>query len=108
MPVPAPLAALLGKGARYQGELSFEGRVRVDGHFRGRIHTEDVLEIGEAGVVEGEIDAATLIVAGKASGKVRATRLLQVTRTGSVSGEVDAAALEVEVGAKVDARLRAG
>lgn len=104
----APLAALLGRGARYSGDLSFEGRVRVDGHFKGRIHTEDVLEVGEGGVVEGDIDAATLIVSGRVSGTVRATRRLTVTRSGSLSGQVDAAAVEIEPGARLDARIRTG
>ena len=103
---PAPIAALLGKGARYAGDLTFEGRVRVDGHFKGGIHTEDVLEIGESGVVEGHVDAATLIVSGRVEGSIRATQRLIVTRTGTVSGEVDAAQLEVEVGACFDAKVR--
>lgn len=103
-----PLAALLGKGARYSGDLTFDGRVRVDGHFKGRIHTEDVLEIGEGGVVEGDVDAATLIVSGRVSGTVRATRRLTVTRSGSVLGEVDAASVEIEPGARLDARIRSG
>jgi cytoskeletal protein CcmA (bactofilin family) len=105
---PAPLAALLGKGARYSGDLTFEGRVRVDGHFKGQIHTEDVLEVGESGVVEGHVDAATLVVSGRVAGSIRATQRLIVTRTGNVSGDVDAAQLEVEVGACFDAKVRVG
>ncbi len=105
---PAPLAALLGKGARYSGDLTFEGRVRLDGHFKGQIHTEDVLEVGESGVVEGHVDAATLIVSGRVAGSIRATQRLIVTRTGNVSGDVDAAQLEVEVGARFDAKVRVG
>lgn len=103
-----PLAALLGKGARYSGELRFEGRVRIDGQFTGSVHTEDVLEIGESGSVDGEVDAATLIVSGKVSGRIHAAKLLSVTATGSVSGDVDAFRLEVEPGARFDARVRSG
>jgi len=99
---------LLGKGARYSGDLTFEGRVRVDGHFKGQIHTEDVLEVGESGVVEGHVDAATLIVSGRVAGSIRATQRLIVTRTGNVCGDVDAAQLEVEVGARFDAKVRVG
>ena len=104
----APLAALLGKGARYSGDLSFDGRVRLDGFFKGRIHTEDVLEIGESGVVEGQVDAATLVVAGRVLGAVKVTQLLTITRTGSMSGEIDAARMVVEPGAKIDATVKCG
>ncbi|MFZ5476101.1 MAG: bactofilin family protein [Myxococcota bacterium] len=103
-----PLAALLGRGATYTGEMTFEGRVRVDGTYRGRIHTEDVLEVGEGGLVDGEIDAATLIVAGTVSGKVRARERVVVEATGTVRGELDASALEVHPGARFDATVKVG
>ena len=102
-----PLAALLGKGATFGGDLTFEGRVRVDGTFKGRIHTDDTLEIGESGVVDGEIDAATLLVAGTAAGKVRA-RLLILEPTGVLRGQVDAEALQAHPGGRVDAVVRIG
>jgi cytoskeletal protein CcmA (bactofilin family) len=105
---PAPLAALLGKGARYSGEMTFDGRVRVDGTFTGRIFTEDVLEIGETGVVDGKIDAATLIVAGIARGEVHARDRLVLQPTGLVEGRVDARVLEVWPGGRLDAQVRAG
>ncbi len=108
MAQPPPLAALLGKGARYSGDLSFDGRVRLDGSFKGRIHTEDVLEIGETGVVDGHIDAATLIVAGRVTGSVKVSSLLTLTRTGTLQGDVDAVRITVEPGAKIEAKLRVG
>ncbi|MSQ01464.1 MAG: polymer-forming cytoskeletal protein [Myxococcales bacterium] len=103
-----PLAALLGKGARYSGEMSFEGRVRVDGSFHGRIFTEDVLEIGESGVVDGQIDAATLIVAGLAKGDVRARDTLILQPTGRLEGTVDARVLDVRPGGRISAQVRSG
>ncbi len=103
-----PLAALLGRGARYSGELSFDGRVRVDGHFTGRIFTEDVLEVGESGVVEGEVDAATLVVAGQVKGNIRARDRLVVQPTGRLSGKLDAAVLEIHPGGRVLAEVRVG
>jgi cytoskeletal protein CcmA (bactofilin family) len=88
--------------------MSFEGRVRVDGAYKGRIHTEDVLEVGEGGVVDGEIDAATLVVAGTVVGKVRARERVIVESTGMVRGHLDAASIEVRPGARFDATLKVG
>ncbi len=107
-PPARPLAALLGRGAQFGGDLSFEGRVRVDGTFKGRIFTEDTLEIGAPGVVDGEIDAAVLIVAGTASGKIRARDRLVLEATGTLKGQVDAPAIEAHPGGKIDAVLRVG
>lgn len=103
-----PLAALLGRGATYTGDLSFEGRVRLDGTFRGRIYTDDTLEIGESGVVEGEIDASVLVVAGSASGGIRARDRLVLQPTGRLGGKVDARTLEVHPGGRIDATVKVG
>ena len=40
------LTALLGEGTEFEGKLHFEGRVRIDGAFRGEIRSDDVLVIG--------------------------------------------------------------
>ncbi|MDP2315650.1 MAG: polymer-forming cytoskeletal protein [Pseudomonadota bacterium] len=105
-PPERPLAALLGRGAQFGGDLSFEGRVRVDGTFKGRIFTEDVLEIGEHGAVDGEIDASVLIVAGTASGNVRARERLVLEATGLLKGQVESPMLEVHPGGRIDAVVR--
>ena len=34
------LNALLGRGTRFEGKLTFEGRVRIDGHFVGEVFSE--------------------------------------------------------------------
>lgn len=103
-----PLAGLLGRGAKYTGDLTFEGRVRVDGHYQGRIYTEDVLEVGESGVVEGEVDASVLVVAGVVRGSARARDRLVLQPTAYVEGRVDAKALEAHPGARLDAVVKVG
>lgn len=105
---PRPLNAFLGRGATYQGDLSFEGRVRVDGLFLGRIYSDEVLEIGVEGRVEGEVDAEEVILSGRVDGLLRVRRLLRVTSTGRVSGRIDAAAVEMEAGATVRAEVFIG
>src|SRR5262245_44269013 len=41
------LNALLGRGSEFEGKLTFEGTVRIDGKFTGTIVTNDVLVVGE-------------------------------------------------------------
>jgi cytoskeletal protein CcmA (bactofilin family) len=103
-----PLAALLGRGALYKGDMHFEGRVRVDGSYKGRIFTEDTLEIGEGGAVDGEIDVSVLVVAGTASGTIRVRDRLVLQPTGVLRGTVEAANLEVHPGARIEATVRVG
>ncbi len=103
-----PLNALLGKGAVYEGDLSFEGRVRLDGLFRGRIYTDDVLEIGPEGCVEGEVDAAIVVLAGQVEGTLKVREHLIVQPTAHVRGHVKAARIEVREGARFAATLEVG
>jgi cytoskeletal protein CcmA (bactofilin family) len=102
------LDALLGRGARYSGELKFQGRVRLDGHFAGSIRTEDTLEIGESGVLEGEVEARELIVAGRVEGSARAHERLILQPTGSLKGKLDAGSLDSAPGARIDAQVKVG
>jgi len=38
-PTQPVLAAVLGPGTRYEGDMTFEGRVRIDGHYVGGLFT---------------------------------------------------------------------
>ena len=50
------ITALLGRGTQFEGKLHFEGRVRIDGVFKGEIQSDDTLVIGEGAEVHAEID----------------------------------------------------
>jgi cytoskeletal protein CcmA (bactofilin family) len=102
------LNALLGRGANYEGQLSFEGRVRVDGCFRGQIYTDESLEVGESGTIFGEVDAQDLTVAGQIEGKVKVRGLLVVESTGCIQGEIDAAKMVTRKGATLRATIIVG
>src|SRR5689334_5618745 len=66
------LNALLGRGSEFEGKLTFEGTVRIDGKFTGTIVTSDVLVIGEGAKVSAEITCGTVIVHGEINGNLKA------------------------------------
>ena len=62
------ITALLGRGTH------FEGRVRIDGSFRGEISSSDVLIIGDGAEVDAQIQAGVVIIkGGSVQGSVRAS-----------------------------------
>lgn len=69
--------ALLGGGTEFEGKLSFEGAVRIDGKFTGEIRGEGMIIIGEKGNFRGEIDAGVVIVKGEAQGTIRAKNRIE-------------------------------
>ncbi len=83
------ITALLGRGTRFEGKLHFEGRVRIDGFFRGEIRSDDVLIIGEGAEVDAEIDVATVIIkGGTVTGNVRAAQSIELYVPARVSGNL--------------------
>jgi cytoskeletal protein CcmA (bactofilin family) len=99
------LAGLLGPGAHYEGDLVFQGRVRIDGTFEGNIRSDDLLEIGRRGSVTGEIDVAQVLVAGKVNGSLRARERCTLLETAVVHGQIISPWLDVRNGASVRAEV---
>lgn len=95
--VPSDL--LLGRGARFEGKLTFEGTVRIDATFIGSITTNDVLVVGEGGRIDATIVCGTIIVHGEVNGNITAKTAVEVRQGGKLRGDIDTAALVIEKGA---------
>jgi len=89
---------LLGKGSEFDGKLTFEGQVRIDGKFSGQIFTKDTLVIGEGAKVNAEINAGTVIVNGQVEGNIRATQSIELHNPGRVKGNLETPSLSVDKG----------
>jgi len=92
------LNALLGRGSEFEGKLTFEGTVRIDGKFTGTIVTNDVLVIGEGAKVSAEITCGTIIVHGEVNGNVKARTSVELHQPARVKGNVETPSLLVEKG----------
>lgn len=100
-----PLAGWLGAGAQWVGDLTFEGRMRIDGTFQGRVYSNDLLEVGPSGLIEGQVDVEDAIVAGTLDGRIRVRGQLVVEPTGFILGELKVHRLVVHTGGTVRARV---
>jgi len=92
------LNALLGRGSEFDGKLTFEGTVRIDGKFTGSIVTNDVLVVGEGAKIAAEISCGTIIVHGELNGNVRAKTLVEIHHPARVRGNIDTPSLMIEKG----------
>jgi len=100
------IKALLGPNAEFEGLLSFEGTVRIDGAFRGEIKTEDCLIIGETGRVDAEIEVGRLIVMGELSGNVRASEKVEIMPTGKVYGNLATPVMVLQDGGILEGKVK--
>ncbi len=101
------ITALLGRGTRFEGKLYFEGRVRVDGVFKGEIKSDDTLIIGDGAEVHAEIDVATVIIrGGVVHGNVRASQSIEIHAPGKLVGNIHSPSLFIERGVEFQGSCR--
>jgi len=101
------LMALLGEGASFEGKLVFEGRVRIDGNFRGEISSEGTLVIGDRATVEASISVGSLIVlGGTVRGDVRAQHTVELHAPAKVFGNITAPQLAIDRGVVFEGQSR--
>ena len=80
---PSEVTTLLGRGSEFEGKLSFEGTVRIDGKLSGEIFTDDVLIIGEGAEVNAEIDVGAIVIEGTVHGNIHAKRSVEIHTPGA-------------------------
>lgn len=97
-----PVTTLLGKGSEFEGKLSFEGTVRVDGKLTGEIFTDDVLIVGEGAEVNAEITVGSIIIQGTVHGNITAKRSVEIHSPGRVKGNLNTPSLLIEKGVFFD------
>ncbi len=104
---PTEITALLGRGTRFEGKLSFEGCVRIDGAFRGEIRSSETLVIGDGAEIEAEVEVGTLIVrGGELQGNVRATQAIELHAPSKVVGNLHSPQISIERGVNFQGQCR--
>jgi cytoskeletal protein CcmA (bactofilin family) len=103
---PSEVTTLLGRGSEFEGKLSFEGTVRIDGKLSGEIFTDDVLIIGEGAEVNAEINVGSIIIEGTVHGNIHAKRSVEIHTPGRVRGNISTPSLFVEKGVVFDGQCQ--
>ena len=99
------LTAFLGKGCIYEGKLTFEGRVRIDGKFTGEIFSNDTLEIGPDAEIEAQIDVAAVVIAGRVNGNINARARCDLRAPAIVTGNVTSPVITMQEGVRFDGAM---
>lgn len=90
--------AFLGAGTVYEGKLSFQGAVRVDGVFSGQMDSEGSLIVGKDAAIDGTLRVGELLLSGRFVGDVYAKKRVVIHRGGTLEGTVHSPALVMEDG----------
>jgi len=106
---PSPIDSLIGTGTTIEGNVTFTGGLRIDGHVKGNVRATGskpgTLVISELAKVEGDIDVAHVVINGTVAGPVRATEYVELLPKARVTGNVVYKSIEIHVGAIVMGQL---
>jgi cytoskeletal protein CcmA (bactofilin family) len=99
--------SIISSDANIKGDFLFQDELRVHGRIHGKVNgdKDSVLIIEENGLIDGEVNADTIVIHGAAQGKIHAKKNLIVHSTAKVLGEVQAAAIQVSPGSIFDAAI---
>ncbi len=100
----------VGAGAVFEGTLRFSGRIEIEGRVSGNIVADAAADsevvVAGPGVVQGQIDAARVVISGTVEGPVRASVRLDVLAGAKVSGDLTYRDLQIQHGAVVTGSLQ--
>ena len=94
-----PSETVIGADAAFKGELSFEGSLRVDGKFEGKLNTKGNLTLSKGAALAGEVHVGGAILDGAFKGNLSASEKVELNATASVQGDIRAPRLVVAEGA---------
>lgn len=105
----AAMETLIGRQTEIAGDVSFSGGLHVDGRIKGDVTAASdkasALSVSEAGVIEGNVKASSMVVNGRIVGEVRAIERLILGAKARIVGNVRYRVLQMEAGALVNGQL---
>src|SRR5467141_2124788 len=100
-----PGRAVLGSGLSLRGEITGEGDFHVYGRFEGEIDVSGRVVVDEAAQVDANINAASILIAGKVRGNLSATTHLDILPTGVLTGTLKAGSFSAAEGSSVKGEI---
>jgi len=93
------MSTVVGEGLVIEGNLSSREDVLVYGTLRGKLQSHEHVAVGSGGVVEADLSAQSVSIAGQLTGDVTAVDRVDIQPGGRLVGDVRAARLTIADGA---------
>ena len=103
-PSPPRAASLLGPDLVFEGQISGEGELHVEGGVRGDIHVARLV-VGETAQIEGVIRGGQVEIRGRVVGNIEA-KAVKLYESAHVEGDIVHEQLSIDVGAFFQGRCQ--
>ena len=97
---------LINEGTEIEGTVTFTGTVLLNGRLRGEITSNDVLVVGEKGVVNASIHAGVVEISGEVVGNISASDRIELHPNCRVYGDIEAPIVIIDEGALLEGQCR--
>ncbi len=101
---PETITSVIGADMQLAGDISFKGKLRLDGKAEGNIRGEYLI-LGESGIISGDVVVSTFVCSGRVEGTVNVQKLY-VVKSGFIEGKVETMDLAVESGAVLNGEIK--
>lgn len=98
------ITSIIGADMQVVGDISFQGKLRLDGKTEGNIRGEYLI-LGESGHISGDVLVNTMVCSGRVQGNVNVKKL-HMASSGFIDGRVETMDLEVESGAVLNGEIK--
>ena len=107
-PASDAILSIIAAGMNVVGDLDGPGLIKIDGRVEGSLSGMRQVIIGRDGMVQGNVQAAEVILAGTIDGAVVATERAEVQGSAVVNGDIQTRVIVVHEGARINGTVRMG
>jgi len=92
----------INHGTTFEGSLTSDGDVRIEGLIRGTLQTKAKVAVGPTGVIEGDVYCKSADIEGRITGDIEVSEVLTLKASAVVEGNIYTAKIVIENGAHFD------
>jgi cytoskeletal protein CcmA (bactofilin family) len=89
---------LIGENAVFEGTITTDKVIRVDGKFVGNINAYGIV-VGQKAEIIGDIETKNIIISGRVKGNINATETIEVLPQANIVGDIKTNILSIAQGA---------
>lgn len=90
------ITTIIGIGSECNGDFKSESSIRIDGIINGNVVVANMVIVGASGIINGDINAQTVVIGGEVYGNLNVPEKVELTSTARVIGDITTGGLVID------------